>query len=286
MTNSTFLVTTQLTIQDPYGDVIEGALISMRQSIGGTFTTISQKTTDATGQASFYLTKDEQFNAIIEKTEYSTRNASIIPTTNPYNVILKINLETIFKYISPISGVVYSYSPTSQLLNDTEQLIKFELFISSADGLLSYYGIKHFNNITNITTSPSGGTANISLNFTNQESVNITYFFKASNNDLFEQTIIYNFGNLNFTNTTNINNFEIVGQEINGLWKIIIIVLAVIMLLLVAYEIGLPVLGYGIIVTSIFVFFAVVGWISFIIPIVAGVLAVLSLISLGGGYSG
>lgn len=292
--NNTYIATTIVTLVDPYDVKLEGATITIQESIGGSFVTVSQRTTDSTGRARFYLKDDETYKAIIENTGYQTRTATITPVTNPYEVTLRIDPELSYDYVVPTSGVSYRIETHSDNAGTDTFLLSenhwFNMTVSSPSGLLSWFAVKHLSNISNVTTSPSGGTTGIELNLSNVTGqIVVEYSFKVSGSDLFARNVTYYLTNLTYDNSSIYISLPALTSEISWLWKIIIMIVSAILLMFVAFELGAPAETYGFILTGVSVFYALpnIAWLPPIMPITISILTIFGTyvsITRRGGY--
>lgn len=277
--NSSFVASTIPTIINPFEQPMESALITMQENIGGSYVTVSQKLTDGTGSAHFYLKIDETYQVIVEKTGYQTRTTTLNPYSNPYTVTLRIDPISTYNYTYPFQGVSYLYSPASGIINKT--LTNFSFTVSSPDGLLSYFGIYYNStNISNVTTSPSGGTAFLEINLTDFDGdLEIIYFLKSSGHDLYEVNASYSVITLNYSNSSIISGLNDANDDFTLTWKIIIILLIMMVFLFVGYEMGIPIRAYPIIMVATLGIFTTpaVAWVDYRLTILAGVLAFIGL---------
>jgi hypothetical protein len=267
--NTTYVSNVVVNIIDPYGLNIDSALVTIQQLISGSYTTIAQKYTDATGSSLFYLQIGTTYKAVIDKTNYVTQTATITPTQNPYEVTLRLNPQTILNYTNFYSSCLssYSFNPNINYLGFNygtgSYLQNFTLSLTSPDGVLSYWGVYYNNSkYTNRTASPNGGTSYIELNITDTGLYPLIYFFKCSGFD--EEQIVINYYTdiLNKTNATMTANAEFIKDRTTPVQRFGIILLTIIVVLLVCFEVSVPVQYYGLPVMVILIFFTIVEWLD------------------------
>ena len=272
---NTTLYSSVITIVDPNSQPIEAALVSIQERIQGNYRTISQKYTDSTGKVAFLLRPDADHKIIIEKTGFTTREYEIRPISDPYAVTLRINPELSYNYETAYDNVFFSYLPKIKQLNLSEHI--FNLSLSSPNGELQYFGITTIYATTNITGSPSGGTAVLTADLTNHTSstLSVRYFFKSIGRQEYSFTIVYPVSNIKPSSTSIIGIKEdSIFQEMSPLLKFIIIISTTIFLLFIGIEFGVPIQGAGIVFTLVLVGAWLIGWIPILIPLVIGILTI------------
>ena len=271
---------TVITLINPRDQKIEGATITMQQTISGAQVTVSQQLTDSTGRARFYLKSDQTYTAIISADGYQPRTAIITPTSLAYEVTLRI--DPIIRYVYNVSttGIYYKINPEIYLLN--QEIYNFNITVQNPDGELSWFYVKSGETISNITSSPAGGIANINLDLsTYSGALTVEYGFKKTGEEVFTRNVIYIVDNLQYKNVTLYQGTADLTSEIPTVWKGLIILISIIIALFICFELGFPAEAYGFIITGITVFFAlpIIAWINPIFPIVIGILTIL------GAYS-
>ena len=279
LTSLTSTALTNIKIQNPYGFYVDNATLTVSAFLGGSWQTVSQRNTDSTGSAVFYLNIGEMYRVLVDKTGYITQQGTITPSSASYDVLLIIYQNLTINVSTPLPCVsIYSYYPTN--LEVSASLFNFSLQIASPTGLLLYYGIYHNqSNYTNISTS-TGGQIFLQQNLTTQSSTlyNISYFFKCGGYKLFEQNITYNVGVV-ATNTSSSIIISSTSADFSFLWKVLIILGTIIVALLISWELGLPQATYSIVTFLVLCFYTFypMTWIPIFFTIVAGVVLIGSL---------
>jgi hypothetical protein len=266
---------TTIKIITQVGQYVDEALITITGNVNGTWQTITQKTTDSTGTIVLSLEVGKTYRTYISKSGYVLQQGTITPTGNPYDVVLILYKDIVTNITTPMSCIdSFSFSPTQLNLNNT--LRNFTTDVLSLSGNLEYFGVYYnASNLTNLSYN-TGGVANLQLNLTSYSGIlNIMYFFKCYNQNLYVKNVSYY---LSATLPTNNATFEQGMADINSgstsfLVKMIIILITIVVALLIAWEIGMPPISYGFIVTIVLCFFTFypVQWIPQIFTIVGGV---------------
>jgi hypothetical protein len=267
---------TTITIITQVGQYVDEALITITGNVNGTWQTITQKTTDSTGTIVLSLEIGKTYRTYITKSGYVLQQGTIMPTGNPYDVVLILYKDVVTNITTPMSCIdSFSFSPTQLNLNNT--LRNFTIDVLSLKGNIEYFGVYHnASKYLNLSIFNTGGVANLQLNLTSYSGqLNIMYFFKCYNQNLYVKNVSYY---LSGTLPTNNATFEQGMADINSgstsfLVKMIIILITIVVALLVAWEIGMPPISYGFIVTIVLCFFTFypVQWIPQIFTIVGGV---------------
>jgi hypothetical protein len=127
--------------------------------------TVGQTTTDAFGQAVFSLLPVHEYQFIISANGYFTKTGIVNTVITSYTVLLNANNTQQFTTYS--QDFTYALTPSSVSANSTT----FSITTSSPQGALQWFAVVVNNNGTvsmqNVTGSPSGGTASITIDFTN-----------------------------------------------------------------------------------------------------------------------
>jgi hypothetical protein len=288
--NNTFVSSVTPKVIDPYGENVQNALITMQELISGSYQTIGQKYTDATGQSLFYLKIGTTYRAVIDKTGYTTQTAAITPVTNPYAVTLKLSPIKEYNYSVPLNCVsIYQSSPNSGEIG--QELTNFSLYVSSPGGLLNWFSV-YYNSTSyiNITGSPSGGTANLQLNLNEtQGKINLLYVFYCDGYPIITQNKTFYVSYINETNTSLYYTATQL-QTINIMQRLALILVSIIVMLLIAFELGIPTKGYPFIVILVLIVYTlpIFNFIPVVLTIVLSLLLGIStLVNWGeGGYYG
>ncbi|MCX6775876.1 MAG: DNRLRE domain-containing protein [Candidatus Micrarchaeota archaeon] len=87
------------------GSVMQNALVTVQRQIGGTWVTVAQKYTDATGVAAFNLDYQTQYQIVTSTSGYSTVYWIITPTSSSYQIYpTQLDQSNILSIISQISS--------------------------------------------------------------------------------------------------------------------------------------------------------------------------------------
>jgi hypothetical protein len=166
------------------GDDISGGTFTVQSQIGPNWVTIGQATTDAFGQAVFQLLPLQDYRFIIVAPGYFTKMGTVNTVITNYVVLVDPNNTQSF--ISYADDFSYKVTPNIVSANTTA----FSMTTSSPQGALQWFAVVvTYNGTTytqNVTGSPSGGVANVTLDFTNitgSHTISATYYAKSVNID-------------------------------------------------------------------------------------------------------
>jgi len=171
--NSTLSGETTFTVKDrTTGDIIAGASFDMFQLVNGSFVSIGQQITDAFGVAFYGLVQGDDYQFIVTHPNFDTRIGNFTRTTDSYVVSLTREIGENFDsylnsfsyFIQPLGGIALSNVSTN-----------FSLTVSSPLGQMEYFSVDFSVNgnisnstlIDNVTTSPAGGIAIVTLDLGN-----------------------------------------------------------------------------------------------------------------------
>lgn len=217
--NSTGILVGVFTIKDrTTTNIIEGATVTLQQEIDSSWVTIDQQTSDLFGVVRFSLEDGQEYRLIATATGYATKQGEFFAVDTEYTVALtSTNTQNFTTYSDE-----FSYSTLPVLL--TSNLTSFSLTTSSPSGSLEWFAVvvnlNGTNTTDNVTGSPSGGTAQLSVNLTNYGGYTVTayYYIKSVS---FEQPLIitrswyiYNVTSGNYTFT---DFMEYYADDDNGL---------------------------------------------------------------------
>lgn len=165
------------------GNKIIGAIFTMYQLINGSYVSIGQETTDAFGIAFWTLMQGEDYQFIISADTYTTKAGNFTRTTDEYTIAL--SRDTASDFITYSDDFTYTYTPTASVLLPQQQ--NFTLTTSSPEGEINWFAVVVSVNdsvigTTNITGSPSGGSAIASVNLSpwNRYTVTAKYYVKSN----------------------------------------------------------------------------------------------------------
>jgi len=178
--NSTLTGETTITIKDAdTADVIENATVTVQILVGSNWVTFDQQTSDLFGVTFFNLEQGTQYQLIVEAPGYDTKTGLFVRTTSSYIVTLSAeNTQDFTQYGDDFS---YAILPEQVAANVTT----FSVTASSPAGALEWFAVVVVLNgsttTQNVTASPSGGTASVSLNLTPYApgTVQATYYLKG-----------------------------------------------------------------------------------------------------------
>jgi len=198
------LVNKIFNVQDNTLNPVAGATLTFNTIVNGSSIVVGQAKTDFSGTATILLDETTEYNFIVQKSGYETFTGSVTPTESSYTITLNADTADIFD--SVFDDVVYL--PLFDY-NSSSGLISSDFIVSSSEGSLEYFGLytdyTGTRVINNITTSPQGNTASISIpGMTDplNKTITITYFFKSSGYDLFIFNQSYYLSDIEGSNTS------------------------------------------------------------------------------------
>lgn len=179
--NSSEAQVTTFTIKDAdTADVIPNATVTMQQRVSGNCVTIDQQVTDIFGVARFELVNGKSYCVMVEADGYATKEGEFTVTTTSYIIVLgSANTQNFITY-----GQEFEYAILPEEVENNETT--FSITVSSDVGALDWFAVAVTLNGTttlqNVTGSPSGGTASVTLNLTgyNRQYVTATYYVKSA----------------------------------------------------------------------------------------------------------
>lgn len=172
-------------IQDRSQDPVESALMTFSKRFNNTFKVVSQDRTDSLGLAKFHLDTNTEYTLVIDAVGFPVSNLIIKPILESGTITL--DKETKSVYNNSLEGLLYSIAPENSQIETSNTTQEFRLDILDQSIGLAYFGLEILNNnfscvpvscITNVTNTPSGGSAIVSIvpNITGK--VQIRYFYK------------------------------------------------------------------------------------------------------------
>lgn len=241
---------------------IEGAGVVVTRKVNGSWVSVGSQTTDGVGAVRFGMKEEAEYKLLISASGYNTKEFTLKPYESSYTIYLVRDTPQIFfdlfnkmSYrIMPFRLVIPPYSYDNPISC-------FNLTTSSTSGYIDFFGLSgslngSAMNISNITGSPNGATAQFCLNLTffNDYNITIDYWIKVNGEDLWtnqRQYFITNLTEGSLTPWFNVSSYSMVGwlqtygSEIPITWKIIIMV-GVAVGLMLTFAMWLPpaVLGF------------------------------------------
>jgi hypothetical protein len=251
------------------GTAIEGALVTCQKSFSGTYKTVAQKYSDATGYASLYIDPDQEYQFIFYDDTYGTYTTTLTATSTPISINLcsgsttqPYNWTPIFEYFS------YLIYPQSSLIDPGVH--NFSLIVSSPDGYMSDFGLYYGNYSGSVSGSPSGGSAYFSMNVTNLTSFTVYYYFNLTTGVNYSTSRVYYVDSID---AGNYSLYTVQADYISHFSPYLRYIIATIFALIVMVGARRYVnpLGTSFIGVGVLVVFALIQWISlvYIIPVAA-----------------
>jgi hypothetical protein len=157
-------------------------LIEAQRLINGTFTTITQATTDDSGSTFMWLDTSQTYKFIFTKTGYTTATANSIPGVTSYTVKLERDVDT----KDYIDGINVMFTPSLEKIQ-SDSIINFKTFITGVSITSMTYQLLDENGTviyTKTSTNPTGTTFNRTLNVSGYSTLTqkITYIVDGITN--------------------------------------------------------------------------------------------------------
>ena len=149
---------------------------------------IAQCITDYAGQCRMMLDSANSYNIEFSKGGILLKDIDLTPTLTAYTIYL--DFEPVSQYSNSFEGIYFSITPMDQLVNMSNTMLNFTLYLADAHASLDYFGMIIENTTAacipascQVTASglPSGGTVGIALNISQPGQFKAHYFFKKQN---------------------------------------------------------------------------------------------------------
>lgn len=163
-------------ITDRFGNYQENANITVTRVNDGKL--IGTLLTDLSGAAEFELSDGTQYRVNVTKTGYNNFSAIINAYETSYTIRLTSGAQDPFNSVFNYVSVVTTPAQSPIIPNITN----FTITINATNGTLTYWGVlSNFNGsyYANNQTVAGGGTANITIDLTNNnnDTINVLYYF-------------------------------------------------------------------------------------------------------------
>lgn len=174
--NSSLSGDTVFTVKDAITtNTVTGITVTMQQLVAGNYVTIGQETSDAFGVVFFPLVQGQTYQFMTSGPGYNPQSGVFVRTQASYTII--INQNNSQNFINFIDLFSYRTQPNVLSLG----VNNFNLTVSSPSASMSWFGmvlsLNGTNTTQNVTGSPSGGTASISMNLTPYQGQTVTAFY-------------------------------------------------------------------------------------------------------------
>lgn len=290
--NSSFSQDTTFTMKDgTTTDTISGANMTILNNVGGSWVMLAQAISDAFGVTQFELKPNKQYQFMVTADGYVTRVGNFTVTETDYTIILNnANPQQFTTYNDLFSYVTYPGQGGE--LNNT--VTNFTVTVNSPGSLMDWFAVvvslNGTNYTQNVTASPAGGSATLSMNLTAYSGyqVTATYYMKADGISaplvISRSWPIYGFTEGSYTFSGFMTRYE---DDANGLTSVsrglLLTVAAVVLGGLLGFIFGgaAAVLGAAL----VFIAGAFYGWLhwSIVMVVVGGFLGALLIKGVGNG---
>lgn len=170
---------------------IEDAMMTFYRRYNNTYTMVAQFITDYAGQARLFQDQQNEYRITLSHQNYPIKVIDLIPLKTNYNVLIDEVVSGLYK--SPYEGVYFSISPVKRTINMSMDWVNISLILYDSTSSLEYFGVYLANHsfacnpascITNVTGSPSGGSAIVQIYANHTGIFDVKYFFKKSGFDV------------------------------------------------------------------------------------------------------
>lgn len=264
-----------LTVKNKQDQSLPGSTISISNRINNTFVTVAQRVTDFAGQANIFLSSSNNYRFTIEAPGFTTKVFDLTPVASAYDIIMD-SLDTI-DFTTIFNDVTFTILPASNIITPTDSQ-NISIITSSPDGRITYFGLNSsFNNtdrLTNVSGSPAGGTASISINTSafNSTAIDVNFFIKISGEPIITIHQVFRTA----ASTTPAGNASAVSiadkykDSFTDVGKALIIVIAAVAIILSLAEVGAPAVMHGAAGALVIIFGVIIRWIPIPIGIIVG----------------
>jgi hypothetical protein len=208
--NTTIGSEIKFNVIDTENSPINDVTVRVDAFVNGTYQTISQKTTDLSGDALFILEQGKTHRIVFSKNGFVTQEFISQLPLQTYSVVLQ--KDAFFDFVGVTAGVSYAYAPTSLILNPSVNQ-EFNWSVSTVNNDLFQYRIRLFNG-TNLLAEQSGNNPSgslITLNFDttpyNNSNLRAVYSFTKANFTIYELTVFYNIAQISDESIFSMNQF-------------------------------------------------------------------------------
>lgn len=275
-------------VRDEGGSPVEDADLIFTRFLTppGGYVTVQQENTQLLGFVNAFLNPLISYRIHISASGFATRTFDLQPTETEYTIIIR-RTATI-NFFNFLKDIVYAIIPDAGPLQTKSQQ-NFTLITTAPNGTIDYFAVRsNFSSIVylnNISISPAGGTAMITVNTTGKagQTIGVDYYIKriGNNNVLKVHKNYLLLGSITPSNTSVTGIANIYKNEIGNIWTGIIAIFASVILGLTFLPFAGSI-GAGIISLLAFICFGLVGWISMPIVIASAVIVVGTYLLTGG----
>lgn len=259
--DSVFSIITFKTLEFGSSDPVQDVLIEAQQLINGTFITISQGNTDATGQTFMNLDALVSYKFIFTKDGFVTATINAIPGTLDYTIRLRFSIEE----FSFADGVGYQFLPSNVLLFIPDNFT-FSGLVSGTSISLSTFTLTDQNGFvlfTDSSTNPTGTTFSTIIELLNTTNITtitstITYVKDSTTTTVNKLYTVTSLTNTSFIGVA--QNYGLNTDEESQLTRWFMMVIGLSAGLVAGRLLNLNATGSGLLMIPIAGFFMFIGW--------------------------
>lgn len=268
-------------------DNIEDVRLTFQRKYNESFITVAQYDTDFAGQARLFLDKQYEYNVLVTHPAYTDQEIGLRPLLTYYTIKMQQVVASLYENV--FEGITYSIIPKDRVINLSNgwQDITFKVYSSTSD--LEYFGVRLDSHdftcnpsscVSNVSTSPSGGSATVSVLANETGRLQAHFFFKRQNKDLqyvngreFLISIVEKISN--FQGIRSLGNFA---EQLSTIQKVTVGTAGVLSFVVVGAMFGL--VGVSLILITAFgiIFFMITGFIPYMVGIVMVILGIMGFV--------
>lgn len=232
-------IQTVFLIKSQSGNALSNVLITTQILTDKTYTTLESRYTDISGQAKFSFDSTRFYRITESINGYVTKVYQLQPISTSYTDILSSN--NIISNNVAVSNVSYYTFPNSTYLLPTN--ITYSFITSSSSASILWFAINVNGTTQNITTSNTGGTAQIIVNYpsSNFSKTELVTYYIFTTNGYTTFSNYYVISNLNNTYSNSITT----GDDDSGLSTGGKIIFGTLILIMIIFFVGSFVNGYA-----------------------------------------
>lgn len=259
-------------------DAVNGTVEALRL-YNNLMKVVAMSKVDENGYASMFLGDAQIYTFRVIYTDGTVKEYTRI--TSPSNPVIGLSssLEPLTYTLTPFAGISYTFEPSDRILyiNQTNT-ITAKVSSSSANiqnVTLEFYKNGVLLNSTNLTGSPSGGALTIRVggNFTTTDYLLAKLIVTTDNQSIVIKQTFWAKYPINQTNGSVLRLIEEVPNDL-GIGQLGRVIIVTTIALLIAFFAGAGERGTLIIVSLVYVFFTVVGWVHWLITLLTVLAAI------------
>lgn len=262
---------------------IEDVRMTFQRTINNSLITVAQAETDFAGQTRVFQDQQHEYRIVLTHDNFPTKIITLRPLLTEYTIFLDELLVSLYDNVW--EGIRYTLFPKQRLHNVSLTPLTIGIDILSTDSSLEYFGVLIDNHsftcvpascVSNITGSPAGGVAQVTILGNTTGVFDVHYFFKKSGfelqyitGDLFGFIIIAELFGTNLANWLNTFAEGLGGKETAKPMLAILAAVLTTVLIVIASQFGI--IGIPLVLIAVFgnLFFMIAGFIPAFVAVVS-----------------